>query len=736
MNRKKLFTVVTARASASEQRSLLEGIISQAFDMNTDVAVISNIYNASEYNDFITNENSIYDRIVSQRPDGMIFTDDAFMNGDLRKSVLDKISSSGRPCVSVGARETGYDTVNSDSAEDIKRITDHLTEVHGFKEIDLLTGPEDSEDAQSRISGFRRSLEEHGIEFDSRSVIYGDFWTGSGERTALDYIEGRRKMPEALVCANDYMAYAFCDVMTAHGVKIPGDITVTGYEYTGDRMEHYPVLATWNRDRTYLGRKAAALLYEKVCGVKVPLNSQLQSRFIPGDTCTCGADHRDVAAEINEKKKQSYYASLNDTGMLEQFLTESRNIQDLIDALRRHSYFIPDVSGLFLCLYDEWCVSAGRSSGKNNSGSADTVLYSIVDIYGRVTEPVHFSRDEMFPDIIVDPDKPNAFYCCPVYFMDEDFGYMIIRYDKVGCFGESFRKWNVIAANALEFLRMKNDINYLMRCQNLSEYRDSRTGMNNREGFVNEMNIAVRNEDADSFFIIAVSLKIQQGVPVSDTNDFESENIVTDGVSEVVSGTASFFGCTCGRISDSLFAVSGVMTSDKSFPEDVLEKLNTSLYGFFRKNGIYGDGICFTKLYYGNTEGNTLDSCLSEAEQAAGFKMENKRPASSDHMKLQKLRSEIYLAPEKSITAEDACRKLCISTGYFRAVYKKNFGVSFHQDIISLKTRYAKYCLVSAGINISAVSEKCGFDDEKYFMQQFKKMTGYTPNQYRKKFMS
>ena len=735
MNRKKLFAVVTARASASEQRSLLEGIISQAFEMDTDVAVISNIYNASEYNDFITHENSIYDRIVSERPDGMIFTDDAFMYGKLRKNVLDKISSAGKPCVSIGSGETGYDTVNSDSVEDIKRITDHLIEVHGFKEIDFLTGPEDSEDSQIRISGYRRSLEEHDIEFDSRRVIYGDFWTGSGERTALDYIEGRRKMPEALVCANDYMAYAFCDMMTAHGVKIPGDITVIGYEYTGDRTDHYPLLATWNRDRAYLGRKAAALLYEKVCGVHVPLNTQLQSRFVPGDTCTCGADHRDVSAEISEKKKQALYASFNDTGMLEQFLTESRNIQDLIDALRRHSYFIPDVSGLFLCLYDEWCISAGRSSEKNRSGSADTVLYSINDSYYRVTEPVHFSRDEIFPDIIIDPDKPNAFYCCPVFFMDEDFGYMIIRYDKAGCFGESFRKWNVIAANALEFLRMKNDISYLMRCQNLSEYRDSRTGINTREGFVNEMNIAVRNEDADKFFIIAVSLIIQHGVPVSDTADFEAEGLVIDGVSEIVSGTASGFGCTCGRINDSLFAVSGVMTAKGVFPEDVLEKLDTCLYGFFRKNGIFGDGICFTKLYYGNTDRDTLDSCLNEVTKDIGNITESQRKLPADYVKLQKLRSEIYLAPEKNITAEDACRRFCISSGYFRAVYKKYFGVSFHKDLISLKTRYAKYCLISASMNISAVSEKCGFDDEKYFMQQFRKSTGYTPNQYRKKFM-
>ena len=48
-----------------------------------------------------------------------------------------------------------------------------------------------------------------------------------------------------------------------------------------------------------------------------------------------------------------------------------------------------------------------------------------------------------------------------------------------------------------------------------------------------------------------------------------------------------------------------------------------------------------------------------------------------------------------------------------------------------MKTKLAKHLLASTEMNISAVSEKCGFENEKYFMQQFKKNTGYTPGQYR-----
>ena len=45
-----------------------------------------------------------------------------------------------------------------------------------------------------------------------------------------------------------------------------------------------------------------------------------------------------------------------------------------------------------------------------------------------------------------------------------------------------------------------------MRCQNLSEFRDSLTGFNNRDGFVNEMNIALRNAGKDSFSIMIIHL--------------------------------------------------------------------------------------------------------------------------------------------------------------------------------------------------------------------------------------
>ena len=57
MNKKRmLFYFITARPDNSEQSELIKGISKQASEMDIDIAVVSNIYNTSEYNKFFSLE--------------------------------------------------------------------------------------------------------------------------------------------------------------------------------------------------------------------------------------------------------------------------------------------------------------------------------------------------------------------------------------------------------------------------------------------------------------------------------------------------------------------------------------------------------------------------------------------------------------------------------------------------------------------------------------------------------
>lgn len=79
-------------------------------------------------------------------------------------------------------------------------------------------------------------------------------------------------------------------------------------------------------------------------------------------------------------------------------------------------------------------------------------------------------------------------------------GYVILRYDYPDTYDHIFRNWLKSVSNALEFLRMKNDIRYLLQCQNISEHYDSSTGLYNLTGFENAVNFAALAAPKKSLF--------------------------------------------------------------------------------------------------------------------------------------------------------------------------------------------------------------------------------------------
>ena len=95
------------------------------------------------------------------------------------------------------------------------------------------------------------------------------------------------------------------------------------------------------------------------------------------------------------------------------------------------------------------------------------------------------------------------------------------------------------------------------------------------------------------------------------------------------------------------------------------------------------------------------------------------------------IHSSVMKAPEKAPALAQAAKRLCVSEGYFRAVYKQCFGISYNQDCINARVMKACYLLTTTAMSIYAVAVSCGYEDEKYFARQFRQSTGRSPMQYR-----
>jgi DNA-binding LacI/PurR family transcriptional regulator len=291
-NKRKIIGVVAASASQSEQKQLISGIIFRANELNADVAVFSNIYNTAKYHAHVEIENKIYDLINSKKLDGIIVLSESILNEMLLENIKQKLlSRTDIPIISIGEVFREFQSIDNDTMKDIMKITEHLVEVHGFTDIHMLTGPKHMNISNIRVEGYKEVLVSHGIPFDQSKVIYGNFWMNTGEDVAMEYITGKRHLPEAIICANDYMAYGVCDKFLENGISIPKDVTVIGYEFVGERYYHAPILTTYLRNRKAVGMKAAETICAIINGTE-PKEISLDGHMIYGNSCSCCTDNK------------------------------------------------------------------------------------------------------------------------------------------------------------------------------------------------------------------------------------------------------------------------------------------------------------------------------------------------------------------------------------------------------------------------------------------------------------
>ena len=97
----------------------------------------------------------------------------------------------------------------------------------------------------------------------------------------------------------------------------------------------------------------------------------------------------------------------------------------------------------------------------------------------------------------------------------------------------------------------------------------------------------------------------------------------------------------------------------------------------------------------------------------------------------QNLRSGIYLEPAKNWHVSECASQNGLSTPYFQKLYKAYFGNTFVQDVIQSRMEYAKHFLLVSHYSVKEIAAMCGYNNETFFMKQFKKNIGITPSQYR-----
>ncbi len=121
---------------------------------------------------------------------------------------------------------------------------------------------------------------------------------------------------------------------------------------------------------------------------------------------------------------------------------------------------------------------------------------------------------------------------------------------------------------------------------------------------------------------------------------------------------------------------------------------------------------------------NLLIYKLSESSHINDF--------SKKHSDLVELRKEIYKYPGEAWTLSSMAAKVFMSESHLQALYKKTFGISCINDVISARIQLAKSLLLYTEYTITYIATSCGYNSTQHFFRQFNRVVGCSPNSYRK----
>ena len=134
------------------------------------------------------------------------------------------------PVVTISTEIKGASLVVSDNYASSALAVEHLIVEHDSRKIAYIRGPADNAEANERFQAYKDILAKHEIPFDERYVYQGDWFFDAGESAIKSYIDEFELELDAVVGANDNMAYSAMEELKRRQYDIPNDVKIIGYD--------------------------------------------------------------------------------------------------------------------------------------------------------------------------------------------------------------------------------------------------------------------------------------------------------------------------------------------------------------------------------------------------------------------------------------------------------------------------------------------------------------------------
>lgn len=174
-------------------------------------------------------------------------------------------------------------TIKNDAA--MKELTQFFID-NGHKDMLYLMG-KSSFPTEERLKGFKKALKENNIEFKPEMVVKSKFNSIENGYYITNEILKRDKLPSALLYPDDYTALGGMKAIKEKGLKIPDDISISGFD--GILISEYscPKMTTIRQNSDEIGKSASKILLDLIDNKNLEKGSTYYAGYalIEGESC-------------------------------------------------------------------------------------------------------------------------------------------------------------------------------------------------------------------------------------------------------------------------------------------------------------------------------------------------------------------------------------------------------------------------------------------------------------------
>jgi LacI family transcriptional regulator len=223
---------------------------------------------------------------LARKSDGLILHDQVLDAGQ-----LEQLSRQVPVVTLAGVATPATSNVGGDNLTGMAQLARHLVGEHGYGTLAYLGGHPDSPDNLARHAAFRGAVAQAGGTFVEGPEWQGNYCAAGGGRVISRLLASDVPLPRAIACANDQTALGVVYALRQHGLDVPGDVAVTGFDDIPMARHLRPQLTTVRQPIQEIGATAFEVLYSMISAAEpAQRDIVLPTQLIPRESCGCPPD--------------------------------------------------------------------------------------------------------------------------------------------------------------------------------------------------------------------------------------------------------------------------------------------------------------------------------------------------------------------------------------------------------------------------------------------------------------